>query len=152
MPVTKSVISKGIVMSFQTLSVNAESGDIPVHVEPLEALCLQIFLGESVPEVQSVDLIFCSEQTIQKLNRTCRGKDAVTDVLSYPFGDDDFLGEIYICTQRAKEQAEEYNFSLEEECCRLFVHGLFHLLGYDHLTDDERDEMEQKEQSYYLVN
>lgn len=139
-------------MSFNSLNVSSETGDIPIHTEPLEALCEEVFSGEGVSEDQIVDLIFCSEQTIQKLNRTCRDKDAVTDVLSYPFGDDDFLGEIYICTKRAEEQAEEYNFSLEEECCRLFVHGLFHLLGYDHLTDNERDEMEAKEQSYYIVN
>lgn len=139
-------------MSFTSLVISSESGTIPIHTEPLEVLCQEVFEGEKIPEEQMVDLIFCSEQTIQKLNRTCRNKDYVTDVLSYPFGDKDYLGEIYICTRRAIDQAAEYNFSLEEECCRLFIHGLFHLLGYDHLTDEERDQMEHKEQSYYLVN
>lgn len=138
-------------MNISPLNVSSENGDIPIHTEPLEVLCEDIYTGESVPAEQSVDLIFCSSQTIQRLNRTCRGKDSVTDVLSYPFGDDDFLGEIYICTKRALNQANEYNFTLEEECCRLFVHGLFHLLGYDHITEEERNLMESKEQSYYLV-
>lgn len=139
-------------MDFSPLSVSSENGHIPIHIEPLQLLCDEIYNGEEVSLEQSVDLIFCSSQTIQRLNRTCRNKDSVTDVLSYPFGDIDYLGEIYICTERATEQAKEYNFTLEEECSRLFVHGLFHLLGYDHMSDDERNIMERKEQSYFIVN
>ncbi len=139
-------------MPHSMLSLVAETGELPVHLEPLQVLCADIYAGEEVDVEQVVDLIFCSEATIQRLNRDSRGKDAVTDVLSYPFGDEDYLGEIYICTNRAEEQAGEYNFSLEEECSRLFVHGLFHLLGYDHLTDEERATMEEHERRYFTIN
>lgn len=139
-------------MNFSSLNVSSENGEIPIHTEPLEALCEEVYSGEEVSRDQVVDLIFCSSQTIQRLNNSYRSKDSVTDVLSFPFGDEDYLGEIYICTERAIEQAKEYNFTLEEECSRLFVHGLFHLLGYDHMSEEERHIMESKEQSYYIVN
>jgi len=127
-------------------------GDIPCHEEPLQTLFNTIANGEEMDTTQEVSLIFCNEQMIKQLNRDYRKKDSVTDVLSFPFNDDDFLGEIYICTERMRSQAEEYNFSVEEECSRLMTHGIFHLLGYDHLEDDERAEMETKERTYFTID
>ncbi len=117
-------------------------GDIPCHEEPLQTLYDIIAEGEEIDLSQEVSLIFCNEQMIQQLNGDYREKDSVTDVLSFPFNDDDFLGEIYICIERMEEQAKEYNFSVEEECSRLMTHGIFHLLGYDHIEDEEAETME----------
>lgn len=128
------------------------SGEIPCNEEPLRALFTKIAIGEELDLDQEISLIFCDEEMIRQLNGDYREKDSVTDVLSFPFNDDDFLGEIYICTERMKEQAHEYNFTLEEETCRLLNHGIFHLLGYDHMTDEEREEMESMEQRYFTID
>jgi probable rRNA maturation factor len=82
------------------------------------------------------------------LNAEYRKIDRPTDVLSFCFEDDDFLGEIYISLQRAKIQAKKYLLTYDEEVSRLFVHGIFHLLGFDHLEDNQRKTMEAKERKY----
>ena len=135
----------------QTLTITAEDGVALLPLELVTPLFEQIIIGESVSEDRCVDLIFCSEETIKSLNTNYRQKESVTDVLSFPFDEDDYLGEIYICTHRALEQAKKYELTPREECARLFVHGLFHLLGYDHIIEEERLIMEAKEHSYYTV-
>lgn len=114
----------------------------------------------------AVELLFVDEEEIQRLNRETRGIDKVTDVLSYPSldgiqgkpllkaehpyeideEDNLMLGSIAICCQRAKEQAEEYAHSYERELHYLLVHGIMHCLGYDHITDEERAQMREKEE------
>lgn len=87
------------------------------------------------------------EEEIQDLNRDYRGVDAVTDVLSFPLfsrdeiGNEGILGDIVICSQRAKDQAREFGHSYEREIVYLSVHSLLHLLGYDHEEEDEKLEM-----------
>jgi len=91
-------------------------------------------------------IIFVDEKTIQDINRDYRGIDRVTDVISFAFEDNGklvyndrrLLGEIYICIPRMKEQALEYGHSEKRELSFLAVHGLLHLLGYDHMN--EKDE------------
>lgn len=115
----------------------------------------------------AVELVFTDEAGIRKLNAGTRGKDAVTDVLSFPnldgilqkpirkedfpFDTDEdgnlFLGSIVICRERAAQQAEEYGHSLRRELYYLAVHGLCHLLGYDHETDEEKAQMRAREES-----
>ena len=115
----------------------------------------------------AVELVFTDEAGIRKLNAETRGKDAVTDVLSFPnldgilqkpirkedfpFDTDEdgnlFLGSIVICRERAAQQAEEYGHSLRRELYYLAVHGLCHLLGYDHETDEEKAQMRAREES-----
>jgi probable rRNA maturation factor len=114
----------------------------------LFSLCRKVYSGESVAENRSVDLVFCNERTIKRLNNDFRKKDCVTDVLSFCFNDFDYLGEIYICIQCADEQRKEYGLSLDEEVQRLFIHGIFHLLGFNHESEDERIIMERREKKY----
>lgn len=96
-----------------------------------------------------MSMTIVDEPTIQDINRDYRQKDAVTDVISFAFLDDDEivypdgmpipLGEIYICRERMYEQAEDYGHGLEREFHFLALHGLLHLLGYDHMTEaDEK--------------
>ena len=114
----------------------------------------------------AIELLFVDEEEIQRLNRETRGMDKVTDVLSYPSLEDIqgkalckqahpfevdeednlLLGSIVICCQRAKEQAVEYGHSYERELHYLIVHGIMHCLGYDHITDEERAVMREKEE------
>ena len=114
----------------------------------------------------AIELLFVDEEEIQRLNKETRNIDKVTDVLSYPTldgiqgktllkeehpydideEDNLLLGSIVICTKRAKEQAEEYGHSLERELHYLLTHGVLHCLGYDHMTDEDKAEMREKEE------
>ena len=114
----------------------------------------------------SAEVVFVSPSEIQSLNSSTRGIDRVTDVLSYPTLDgirgkvvnpkdhpleldDDgnlFIGSIAVCEERAKEQAEEYGHSLTREITYLICHGLLHLLGYDHETDEDKTQMRALEE------
>lgn len=100
------------------------------------------------------NIIIVDEEQIREFNKNYRNKDAVTDVISFALEDDetfiktDFrvLGDIYICLKRAKEQAYEYGHSLLRELSFLTVHGLLHLLGYDHMEEyDEKIMFELQE-------
>ena len=94
-------------------------------------------------------IIFVSEEEIQTINKTYRQIDKVTDVISFAFEDnkDDFmlenrvLGDIYICIPRMISQAKEYGHSETRELSFLVVHGLLHLLGYDHMTKEDEEKM-----------
>jgi len=100
-----------------------------------------------------VSITIVSDETIKSLNAEYRGKDAVTDVLSFPMDEFDDsshtepLGDIVIAIERAAKQAEEYGHSLMRELCFLTAHSTLHLLGYDHENgDEERLIMEQKQE------
>ncbi|MEG0250282.1 MAG: rRNA maturation RNase YbeY [Peptostreptococcus sp.] len=110
---------------------------------------------EGYSDDYEVSLSFVTNDEIKTLNRDFRGIDKVTDVLSFPLlTDDEFdieyeeqsLGDIVISIERADEQAKEYNHSLEREICFLVCHSMFHLLGYDHMEEDEAKEMHSKEE------
>ena len=75
---------------------------------------------------------------LKSLNARFRGKDAPTDVLSFPSGDKDPIGDIAISLGRARAQARERRHSIENEVCILMLHGVLHLLGMDHETDNGR--------------
>lgn len=117
----------------------------------LETTASKILRFEKVSLNCNINVIMCSDYYIRKLNKKFRKINRVTDVLSFPFNDADFLGEIYISLQRAKVQAAHFGFLYDDEIERLLVHGLFHLLGYDHITDRQRIEMEQKERKYISI-
>ncbi len=101
------------------------------------------------------NIIFVSNKEIHEINREYRHTDRVTDVISFALEDNqdvvyqDFrlLGDIYIAIEVAYDQAIEYNHSREREVCFLATHGLLHLLGYDHMTEEEEKIMfkEQEE-------
>lgn len=94
-------------------------------------------------------IIFVTKEEIHELNKQYRGVDRVTDVISFALEDAHdvslsdirVLGDIYICIDRMKEQAIEYNHSETRELSFLTVHGLLHLLGYDHQTKEEEEIM-----------
>lgn len=100
------------------------------------------------------NIIFVSNEEIHEINREYRHIDRVTDVISFALEDtkdivyDGFrlLGDIYIAIDVAYDQAIEYNHSREREVCFLATHGLLHLLGYDHIKEDEEKEMFDKQE------
>ena len=102
------------------------------------------------------DRALISPEEIRSLNRDYRGVDSVTDVLSFPQFEatDDLpeageicLGDVVICEDSVKEQADEYGHSYEREFIYLFVHSLLHLLGYDHMEDEEKAAMRNREEA-----
>ena len=109
-------------------------------------------LGYSFSPIISVS--FVNNKYIHKINKKYRGIDRETDVISFAFLDGDEnkeqllkskevvpLGDIYISIDKAQEQAQTYGHPLERELSFLFVHGLLHLLGYDHMNKEEEEVM-----------
>lgn len=101
------------------------------------------------------NVIIVDNEEIHRINKTYRKIDKPTDVISFAlednkteeiFSEKRVLGDIYISIDKAKEQAKEYGHSLKRELCFLSVHGLLHLLGYDHTEkDDEKIMFERQE-------
>ena len=97
-----------------------------------------------------VSCVLVDDERIHEINREYRYIDRSTDVISFAMEDNDqfyvegmprTLGDIFISVDHAKKQAEEYGHSLRREMCFLFTHGILHLLGYDHMTDEQEKEM-----------
>lgn len=94
-------------------------------------------------------IIFVDEREIQRINKEYRKIDKITDVISFAFEDNEdlvynkirVLGDIYICIPRMLEQAKSYGHSVKRELSFLTVHGLLHLLGYDHMKKEEEEVM-----------
>jgi probable rRNA maturation factor len=90
-----------------------------------------------------LSIVLVSDPQIKRLNKLYRNKDKPTDVLSFPIGEKVngwlILGDIVISVDTARRQAKEFGYSLEEELKRLLVHGLVHLLGYDHELGGEEE-------------
>lgn len=99
-------------------------------------------------------------ENIQKINKEYRKIERATDVLSFPifekeeleekrkkqdFTHEDMLGDIIVSIEKVKEQANEYRHSFERELSYMIVHGFYHLLGYDHITEEQKSEMRAKE-------
>lgn len=101
------------------------------------------------------NIVIVNNKKIREINKKYRGKDESTDVISFAFEETininyknkRFLGEIYISVDKAISQAKEYNHSLKREVCFLTVHGLLHLLGYNHIDEEDRKEMRKLEES-----
>jgi len=94
---------------------------------------------------KDIELILTTNKDITTINKNYRGVDKATDVLSFPLENIDFmpLGSIVISIDKAREISEKLNHSLDEEIALLYIHGLLHLLGYDHEIDN--GEMRDKE-------
>lgn len=96
-----------------------------------------------------LSIVFVNNEEIRRINKEYRGIDKVTDVISFAFEDNlkilynkmRVLGDIYICIPRMLEQAKDYGHSEKRELSFLTVHGLLHLLGYDHMNKDDEEKM-----------
>ena len=129
--------------------INTESLQQPLTIdqqklEEISKTVLQDYY-ESLPDFT---ISFVEAEEIRELNRNFREVDAVTDVLSFesdgeidPETGTEYLGDIVICLEQAAKQAEQSGHSVENEVALLEIHGLLHLLGYDHMDDDQKNEM-----------
>lgn len=127
--------------------------DIPKSIfKDFEDASKVILEMENINKEVEISVSFVNDEEIKQLNRDYRDKDNVTDVLSFPTemnyhieGIPVILGDVVICLKRAKEQSEEFGHSFERELVYLFVHSMFHLLGYDHIDEDDKVLMRKKE-------
>lgn len=136
-----------------------ETGDITTEQQELILNVLQVASKmEEISEEAEVSISFVSNEEIHRLNKEYRQKDQPTDVLSFALeeGEDEvmvedngiprMLGDIIVSVEKAKEQAEAYNHSFERELAFLTVHGFLHLIGYDHMNDEEEKKMFSKQE------
>ena len=101
-----------------------------------------------------LNIVIVDNKKIREINREYRNKDSVTDVISFAFEEVNdvnyenvrFLGEIYISYERCKEQALDFGHSVRREFSYLAVHGLLHLLGYDHMNEEDKKVMRSLEE------
>ncbi len=88
-----------------------------------------------------LNVVFVNDKYIRALNKAYRDKDEPTDVLSFNYGADELIGELYVSVETAERQAKERKHSLSDELIRLIVHGILHVHGYDHEEDDDYRKM-----------
>jgi len=134
------------------IQIDVEYSPVPAELpEILERAVLGALAFEG--KTGDVSILVVDDESIHRMNRDYRNIDRPTDVLSFPSCDgeallgppDGFLGDIAISLDRAKEQALDYGHSLERELSFLAVHGTLHLLGYDHMEEEEKREMFEKQ-------
>lgn len=138
--------------------------------EILDAVMEQVLTMEDCPYEAQVNLLITDDQGILEFNKQYRQVDASTDVLSFPMiafrkeadfsvaeeGEADYfdpesgellLGDIILSSDKVKEQALKYGHSIKRELAFLIAHSMFHLCGYDHMTKEEADVMERKQET-----
>lgn len=131
-----------------------------VDLETLRRVIHKALTAEGVGGAVEISLVITDDDEVRELNATYRGVDEPTDVLSFPQatpgqefgfvlppGQARHLGDVIISFPRAEEQADEYGHSLERELSYLTVHGVLHLLGYDHQEEAEKRVMRSKEEA-----
>jgi probable rRNA maturation factor len=120
-------------------------------VEILKEVIEQCLILEGKSLNYEISLSFVDNKEIRELNKEYRGVDSATDVLSFPMEEEEILvpipllGDIIISAERALEQSIEYGHTLIREISYLTAHSMFHLLGYDHMEEDEKKLMRHKE-------
>lgn len=136
----------------------------------INEVCDVALKDEEVTIPYQISLLFVDNNEIREINNETRGIDKVTDVLSFPMldypenmvfknvyknkkfneiyldGEELVLGDMVLSLERAKEQSIEYNHSFEREVCYLVVHSILHLLGYDHMNDEDKAKMRTREE------
>ena len=131
------------------------------YVELAEKVIVQAFYTEEIDKLNLyINIILTNPKNIKEINEKYRNIDKETDVLSFPMfekaeidnmkksGNDitEALGDIIISIEKVKEQAEEYGHSFEREFSYMLVHGFYHLMGYDHMEEDDKKQMREKEE------
>ena len=109
----------------------------------------KVLKGEN-RETETLSLAFVKKEEIKKLNKKFRKKNKATDVLSFELNEGNNLGEIIICPEVVKENAKKYGVTAKKEMMKVFIHGILHLLGYDHEKSKKQAEIMELKQEKYL--
>lgn len=120
------------------------NSDFNLDIEELESI-LNFLIDKDV------ELLLTNNEEIQRINKENRNIDKATDVLSFPYGDfSPFLGSIVISIDKVKEESQRLNHSLLEEIKLLFIHGVLHIMGYDHEKDNGEMRLKEEETIKYF--
>jgi len=143
-----------------SLENNQEKIEIPGELEELLTKAMNIVARNSkLSDNTEVDITIVTDEEIHVLNRDYRGVDRPTDVLSFALDEGEeepeilgseaehLLGDVIISAERAAAQAEEFGHGLKREIVYLAVHGLLHLLGYDHMVEEDKVVMRAREEA-----
>ena len=131
-----------------------EDLDLDLIRKKAEKTIREVLRVENISENAEVSLSIVDKETIHKLNKEYRNVDRETDVLSFPLDEEGFdnegnplilLGDIVIWLDVAEDQAVDFGHSLEREIMYLICHSTLHLLGYDHIEEDDKKVMRSKE-------
>lgn len=131
-----------------------EELDLDLISERAEKTIKEVLRVEKIEENVEVSLSIVDKDEIHELNKTYRDVDRPTDVLSFPMDEEGFdddgnpillLGDIVICLDVAEDQAKDFGHSLEREIMYLICHSTLHLLGFDHIEEDDKRKMRAKE-------
>lgn len=140
------------------LEIFKQVEDEIIELEEVEKVLYKAMEKEGL-ENTSFNLIIVDNEYIHELNKTYRNIDRETDVITFALEDEDslvigtderILGDIYISIDKARSQAEEYGHGLLRELAFLAVHGFYHLLGYDHMSQEEEKIMFKKQEEVLL--
>ncbi len=142
-------------MTTYIIELQSEADAAGIDTHDLERLALRALETESVAKPAELSILLADDATVRELNRSYRGADAPTDVLSFaqsegePFARPDstapHLGDVVISIDTARRQADEYKLTLGDEVAHLLVHGILHLLGYDHEQPEDAAAMRLQE-------
>ena len=133
-------------LEIEVITGDDVSGQLGVAAGRLTAYARDIFSGAGV-ESGECNIVFIGDRFMTELNETYKSRSGTTDVLSFNLTDersDGFCGEVYVSLERAKTQADEGGILFDEEVIRLVTHGLLHLVGLVHDTEDEYASMTVK--------
>ena len=118
----------------------------------IESVVVESLKVEGLSQDVEVSISFVENEEIKELNREYRGIDEITDVLSFPMDSHivvpiPLLGDIIISMEKTIEQANEFGHSINREISYLIAHSMFHLMGYDHIEEDDKKIMREKEKN-----
>ena len=125
----------------------ANEQEVSVDESRLSTLASHVLAAEDVEEDVELSILLVTTGHMKELNHRFAGENRPTDVLAFPMEDEDdvtLLGDVVICPQIAQRNARRIGHSLREELDVLLVHGMLHLLGYDHQGREDRAEMERR--------
>ncbi|MGL4253903.1 MAG: rRNA maturation RNase YbeY [Fusobacteriaceae bacterium] len=137
------------------LSIEVDGYEKLLNEEKISKYIEEVISDEFTPEKPVyVSVAVVDNERIQEINRDYRGKDSPTDVISFAYhetedfdiGPYDTLGDIVISIDRVAEQASEYNHTVTREFYYVLTHGLLHLMGYDHIEAEDKEEMRAREE------
>lgn len=137
----------------------ADEQDEPIEPEPLRSLALDVLAAEDLPSETEVSVVFVGPDEMQRYNERFMKREGPTDVLAFPLehlhpgrrvavtpnGPPLNLGDVFICPLVVRDNASAAGVSYEDELSLMVVHGILHLLGYDHFDDQEAATMERRE-------
>jgi probable rRNA maturation factor len=152
-PSRKRPASPGVTLEVEVVRHDDAWGTAQVTDAMLERAARAAFLA--APPLRQgayqVTLVLTGDAEMRTLNRTWRGKDAATNVLSFPAGDDlsepGLLGDVVLAYETTLKEAREQTIALQDHVSHLVVHGVLHLLGFDHAKDEEAERMENLERT-----